>query len=286
MADDIRTLKMYMEPITLYSGADLDNGQTIPNNANFSLTSPARISGNNAGMNAWVWDELTMTIPAGTPYSGGVSFRAYNQQRIDLTGYLQLGAALAPMGSASQRASVPQLPSRWDVRFSGFNLTYLRDYTIWSVEPLTQEDLDLLYSSPVTRQGATPNMPHVFAANGSMSTTQMLSSQTRYYVADGNLGGRVGWMRELFNQQGGMGETAASPHIYVTRVIAGQITTPSSDEVNNATGSTGSGIAWSVDKFFISWPGSWEILNVGVIEPDELEYLTFMQRSVLAPQGR
>lgn len=285
MADDIRTLKMYMEPITCYAGADFDNGQTIPTNAAFSLTSPARISGANAGMNAWVWDELTMTMPVSNSLAGGVSFRAYNEQRIDLTGYLQLGAAVAPMGSASQRASVPQLPSRWEGRFTGFNLTYMRDYTIWSVEPLTDEDRNLLYASPVTRQGATPNMPHVFANNGSMSTTQMLSSQTRYYVADANLGGRVGWLRELFNQQGGMGETAAAPHIYVTRVIAGQISTPSSDEILNGTGSAAT-VAWSVDKFFISWPSSWEILNIGVIEPDELEYLTYMQRSVLAPQGR
>lgn len=286
MVYDIRTLKMYMEPITMYAGADFDNGQTIPNTGNFSLTSAARISGANAGMNAWVWEQLTMSAPSSNGYAGGVAFRAYNQQRIDLTGYLQLGAAVAPMGSASQRASVPQLPSRWDTRFAGYNLTYMRDYTIWSVEPLTQEDRDLLYATSITRQGATPNMPSVFILNGSMSTTQMLSSQTRYYVADSSLGGRVGWMRELFNQQGGMGETAASPHIYCTRVIAGQISTPSSDEVAAATGVPATSTAWSVDKFFISWPSSWEILNVGVIEPDELEYLTYMQRSVLAPQGR
>jgi len=286
MTDDIRTLKMYMEPITAYAGVDFDNGQTIPNTGTFSLTSPTRIGDTNAGMNAWVWEQLTMTPPTGNDYNGGVSFAAYNEQRIDLTGYLQLGAAVAPMGSASQRASVPQLPSRWDVRFTGFNLTYMRDYTIWSVEPLTEEDRDLLYSSGITRQGATPNMPHVFGSNGSMSTTQMLSSQTRYYVSDGSLGGRVGWMRELFNQQGGMGETAASPHIYVTRVIAGQISTPSSNEVASATGNPATATAWTAEKFFISWPSSWEILNVGVIEPDELEYLTYMQRSVLAPQGR
>jgi len=286
MADDIRTLKMYMEPIIVYAGADFDNGQTIPSTGTFSLTSPARIGDNNAGMNAWVWEQLTMTPPTSNDYNGGVSFAAYNEQRIDLTGYLQLGAAVAPMGSASQRASVPQLPSRWDVRFTGFNLTYMRDYTIWSVEPLTEGDRDLLYSSPITRQGATPNMPSMFGVSGSMSTTQMLSSQTRYYVADGNLGGRVGWLRELFNQQGGMGETAASPHIYVTRVIAGQISTPSANEIASATGVPASSTAWSVDRFFISWPSSWEILNVGVIEPDELEYLTYMQRSVLAPQGR
>jgi len=128
-------------------------------------------------------------------------------------------------------------------------------------------------------------MPNVFASGGSMSTTQMLSSQTRYYVADGSLSGRVGWLREMFNQQGGMGESAASPHIYVTRVIGGQISTPSSNEVLNATGSASTN-AWGTDKFWLCWPPSWEILNVGVIEPDELEYLTYMQRSVLAPSGR
>jgi len=43
MTDDIRTLKMYMEPITAYAGVDFDNGQTIPNTGTFSLTSPTRL---------------------------------------------------------------------------------------------------------------------------------------------------------------------------------------------------------------------------------------------------
>lgn len=285
MADEIRTLKEFMTGVTIYAGAIFDNGQIIPTNTNFSLSSEARIGGTSAGMGAWVFEELTMTIPTGASYAGGVSFRAYNQQRIDLTGYLQTGSAVAPLGSASQRASVPQLPSRWDNRKTSYNLTYMRDYTIWSVEPLTDLDRAQLYASGITRSGATPNMPNVFASGGSMSTTQMLSSQTRYYVADGSLSGRVGWLREMFNQQGGMGETAAAPHIYVTRVIGGQISTPSSDEVLDATGSPSTN-AWGVDKFWLCWPPSWEILNVGVIEPDELEYLTYMQRSVLAPSGR
>jgi len=285
MAEDIRTLKMFMEGVTCYAGTDFDNGQTIPTNANFALTSPARIAGSQAGMNAWIFEELSMNIPTSNDYAGGVSFRTYNEQRIDLTGYLQTGSAIAPLGSASQRASVPQLPSRWDSRFAGYNLTYMRDYTIWSVEPLTEQDRAQLYASAITRSGATPNMPKVFGLGGSMSTTQMLSSQTRYYIANGNLSGRIGWLQELFNQQGGMGETSATPHVYVTRVIAGQFSTPSTNETTAATG-TPSTNAWNADKFWLCWPASWEILNVGVIEPDELEYLTYMQRSVLAPSGR
>jgi len=287
MADEIRTLKMFMEPITFYSSSTwnspADDSQTIPLNANFALAPKSQIAGATPNQNAWVFDDLTMTVPTGTRYPGGVSFACYNQQRIDLTGYLQTGSAIVPMGSASQRASVPQLPSRWDG--TNYSLTYMRDYTIWSVEPLTQDDINNLYSTPILRTAITPNMPSYFAIGGSMTTTQMLSSQTRYYTSDNSLSGRVGWLRELFNQQGGMGESAASPHVYCTRVISGQMSTPSQDEVAAATGVTDSN-AWSAQKFFLSIPGSWEILNVGVIEPDELEYLTFMQRSVLAPVGR
>ena len=116
---------------------------------------------------------------------------------------------------------------------------------------------------------------------GSMTTTQMLSSQSRLFVIDGSLSSRVGFMRELFNQMGGMGETAAAPHIYCTRLISGQMTTCPKI---GAGGVVGNG--WSTDRFWISWPASWELLNVGIIEPDDLEYLTFMQRSVLAPGGR
>lgn len=289
MAEEIRTLKSFMEGVTIYSGAKFNDEdgsaeQTIPITGNFTLNIPSRQPADNQG--AWVWDELVMTSPTGNAYAGGVSFRCYNQKRIDLTGYLQMGAALAPIGSASQRASVPQLPARWDVRYSGFNLTYMRDYTIWSVEPLTNNDLNMLYSTPVLRQGATPNMPSYFATDGgSMSSTQMLSSQTRYYTADSSLSGRVGWLKEMFSQQGGMGESSASPHVYCTRVISGQISTPSADEVVAATGSADTN-DWSAQKFWISFPPSWEIMNVGVIEPDELEYLTYMQRSVQAPVGR
>ena len=285
--EEIRTLKMFMSGFSVYAGAKFNDGinseQQIPTNGNFTLNPNSTLNQENC--NDWVWQSLVLTPPTSNSLPGGLEFRAYNQQRIDLTGYLQLGAALSPMGSASQRASVPQLPGRWDTRFAGFNLTYLRDYTIWSVEPLTQDDLDLLYSSAVLRQGATPNMPFFVANGGSMNTTQMLSSQTRYYTADAAISNRVGWLKEMFSQQGGMGESVASPHIYVTRVIAGQASTTSADEVLAATGSASTN-NWGADKFWISIPPSWEILNVGVIDPDELEYLTFMQRSVLAPGGR
>lgn len=288
MAEDIRTLKSFMSGFSVYAGAKFNDAvgsaeQTIPVTGNFTLNANSRLNQENCG--DWVWQSLILTPPTGNAYPGGVEFRAYNEQRIDLSGYLTMGAALAPMGSASQRASVPQLPNRWDTRFSGFSLTYLRDYTIWSVEPLTQDDLDLLYSSAVLRQGATPNMPFFVSNGGTLNTTQMLSSQTRYYSADNALSGRIGWLKEMFSQQGGMGESVASPHIYVTRVIAGQASTVSTDETMAATGSP-SNNNWSADKFWISIPPSWEILNVGVIEPDELEYLTYMQRSVLAPGGR
>lgn len=290
MADEIRTLKAYMEPITFYASSTwnsaADDLQTIPLNANFVLAPASSLAGPTPNQNAWVFDDLTMTIPDSADFAGGVSFACYNQQRIDLTGYLQTGSAIVPMGSASQRASVPQLPGRWDTRYAGYNLTYMRDYTIWSVEPLTQDDITNLYSTAILRTSITPNMPSYFGSTGgSMTTTQMLSSQTRYYTADSSVSSRIGWLKELFNQQGGMGESAASPHVYCTRVIAGQMSTPSNNEVLGATGSADTN-AWSAQKFFLSIPASWEILNVGVIEPDELEYLTFMQRSVLAPVGR
>ena len=119
-----------------------------------------------------------------------------------------------------------------------------------------------------------------------MTTTQMMSSQTRYYTGDGSISGIVGWLREIYHQEGGMGETAATPHVYCTRVIAGQFSTPSQDETASVVGQPGTPNNWAANKFWISIPGSWEILNVGVIEPDELEYMTYMQRSVLAPGGR
>jgi len=231
-----------------------------------------------------------MTRGANNQTAGGGTFRCYNQQRIDLTGLLQLGAAYVPLGSVSQRAGVPQLPGNWyndmnpNTAMKTSSLTYMRDFTIWSVEPLTSTDLSLLWSDGITRQSATPNMPFFIDSSGSMSTTQMLSSQSRLFVHDSGLSPRVGFMRELFNQMGGMGETAAAPHIYCTRVISGQFeTTPRSTQ---SGGTTITGNAFDPDRFWISVPPSWELLNVGIIEPDDLEYLTFMQRSVLAPGGR
>jgi len=297
MAEDIRTLKMYMEPLNLYSGtsfmAEDGTGQLIPANGVFALNADSRIE--TANMNAWVWDSLLMNPPTavGSPATpvnlmpGTVIFSAHNEQRIDLTGFLQTASALVPMGSASQRASVPQLPGRWDTRSAQSGLTYLRDYTIWSVERLTKSDIVGLQSGGIVRQAITPNMPSgPGLGGGSMTTTQMMSSQTRYYTGDTSISGIVGWLREIFHQEGGMGETAATPHVYCTRVIAGQFSTPSQDETIAVVGNPGTVNNWAANKFWISIPGSWEILNVGVIEPDELEYMTYMQRSVLAPGGR
>lgn len=283
-----------MPGVTLYAGAELapiGDGTlteiTLDNTQNFNV--PFRIGSDdvgtaakNANTNDWIFDSLVMTAGATTADPGGVSFRCYNQQRIDLTGMLQLGAAYVPLGSASQRAGVPQLPGRYKARTSeAESLTYMRDFTIWSVEPLTASDRNLLWSDFVVRQSALPNMPHFVNTPGSMSTTQMLSSQSRLFVLDGALSSRVGFMRELFNQMGGMGETAAAPHIYCTRLISGQFLTCARGDFAPALTKD-----WTAEQFWISFPPSWELLNVAMIEPDELEYLTYMQRSVLAPGGR
>ena len=298
MADEIRTMKAYMTGFTLYAGAELgsiSDGTVAAIHVNDSpqTFSNCRIAGStNGNANDWIFDIITLTRGSSNTMTGGGTFRCYNQQRIDLTGLLQLGAAYVPMGSVSQRAGVPQLPGNWynpapsvttaaDLTPS---LTYMRDFTIWSVEPLTEKDLDNLWSDGIVRQSITPNMPAFVDSGGSMSTTQMLSSQTRIYVHDSGLSPRVGFMRELFSQQGGMGESAAAPHIYCTRVISGQFTTTQRAVTVGNTASTGN--AFAADRFWISIPPSWELLNVGIITPDELEYLTYMQRSVQAPGGR
>jgi hypothetical protein len=288
MADDIRTMKSFMQGLTLYAGQEIaplseDTGiVSIDLTTTQSFSEPFRLAGNlNPNTGDWIFDNLVMTAGATDADVGGVSFRAYNQQRIDLTGLLQLGAAYVPLGSVSQRAGVPQLPGDYFDKSQAQSLTYMRDFTIWSVEPLTDIDMNNLWSDGITRQSITPNMPAFGGSNGgSMTTTQMLSSQARLFVIDGTLSSRVGFMRELFNQMGGMGETAAAPHIYCTRLISGQMTTAA------RAGPTGTTTSWAADRFWISWPASWELLNVGIIEPDDLEYLTFMQRSVLAPGGR
>ncbi|AXH78388.1 MAG: hypothetical protein [Circular genetic element sp.] len=295
MSEDIRTMKAFMEGFTIYAGAELAQlveGETptaIAADGLQTFTGPFKIATTsspptNANTNDWTWDFLQLSPGATTDLTGGGSFRLYNQQRIDLTGLLQIGAAYVPLGSVSQRAGVAQLPGDWYFRTANApvlgGLTYMRDFTIWSVEPLTESDLGNLWSDGIVRQSITPNMPAFGNSSGSMSTTQMLSSQSRLFVHDGQLSSRVGFMRELFAQVGGMGETAAAPHIYCTRVISGQFET--APQTIDAT----LGNSFSADKFWISIPASWELLNVGLIEPDDLEYMTYMQRSVQAPGGR
>lgn len=293
MTDEIRTMKAFMQGITFYASqqiAPLDGDTTIvsiPLDGTVSYNEPFKLAGNLAAhTNDWTFDLLTMTQGSSNTEPGGVSFRCYNQQKIDLTGLLQLGAAYAPLGSASQRAGVPQLPGDWfsPLRGNSNNKTYMRDFTVWSVEPLTQLDLGNLWSDGIVKQSITPNMPNFGNVGGSMTTTQMLSSQSRLFVGDTSLSSVVGWMREVFNQMGGMGETAAAPQIYCTRVISGQfLTTPKLTQ--DAAGQQQTTTAWPASKFWISFPASWELLNVGMLTPDDLEYLTYMQRSVLAPKG-
>jgi len=295
MADDIRTMKAFMQGFTIYAGsevAQLVDGETpvaITVDGLQTFTGPFKIATTsspptNANTNEWTFDFMQLVPGATTDVSGGGTFRMFNQQRIDLTGLLQLGAAYVPLGSVSQRVGVPQLPGDWYFRSGNApilgGLTYMRDFTIWSVEPLTSFDLGNLWSDAIVRQSAGPNMPGFLNVGGSLSTTQMLSSQSRLFVHDGQLSSRVGFMRELFSQVGGMGETAAAPHIYCTRVISGQFET-APKQIDTVLGSS-----FTSDKFWISIPPSWELLNVGLIEPDDLEYLTYMQRSVQAPGGR
>jgi len=293
MSDDIKTMKAFMQGLNFYAGqpiAPLDDPATIttlPLDAAFTSSGRFKLAGGlSPHTNDWTFDFLQMTPGTGNSEPGGCTFRCFNEQKIDLTGLLQLSAAYAPLGSASQRAGVPQLPGDWftPVRANN-NLTYMRDFTIWSVEPLTDLDLSNLWSDGITRQSITPNMPNFGSRGGSMTTTQMLSSQSRLFVGDNTMSQIVGWMREIFNQMGGMGETAAAPHIYCTRVISGQFkTTPRTTISDGGIPTTTQ--AFVSGKFWISFPASWELLNVGMILPDDLEYLTYMQRSVLAPEGR
>ena len=294
MADEIRTMKSFMQGLTFYGGqaiapidADVGGIVTIPTDASATYNDRFKLAGSlSPHANDWTFDYLSMTRGATDADRGGVTFRCFNQQKIDLSGLLQLGAAYAPLGSASQRAGVPQLPGDWSgsgvnkFDYAAESLTYMRDFTIWSVEPLTDIDLGMLWSDGIARQSATPNMPNFQGSSGSMTTTQMLSSQTRLFVGDGSLSSRIGWLREIFAQMGGMGETAAAPHIYCTRVISGQFLTTPRQTIAATTSS------WANNKFWISFPPSWELLNVGMMTPDDLEYLTYMQRSVLAPGGR
>lgn len=290
MAEDIRTMKAFMQGITVYANsgvAPVDESDTlpasvIPIDSNVSFTDRFKLSGSlQPHTNDWTFDFLQNTQGADQDQPGGCTFRLFNQQKIDLTGLLQLGAAYAPLGSASQRAGVPQLPGDWFNRESAEkSLTYMRDFTIWSVEPLTDLDLNMLWSDGISRQSATPNMPNFQGISGSMTNTQMLSSQSRLFVGDGGLSSRVGWMREIFQQMGGMGETAAAPHVYCTRVISGQFRT-APQRIDGVVGNS-----FAADKWWISFPPSYELLNLGMMTPDELEYLTYMQRSVLAPGGR
>lgn len=290
MAEDIRTMKAFMQGITVYANsgvAPVDDTATLPSSvipidSSVTFAERFKLSGSlQPHTNDWTFDFLQNTKNSNADAPGGCTFRLFNQQKIDLSGLLQLGAAYAPLGSASQRAGVPQLPGDWFNRESAQkSLTYMRDFTVWSVEPLTDLDLNMLWSDGISRQSATPNMPNFQGISGSMTNTQMLSSQSRLFVSDGGLSSRVGWLREIFQQMGGMGETAAAPHVYCTRIISGQFTTAPT-RVDGVIGN-----AFSADKWWISFPPSYELLNLGMMTPDELEYLTYMQRSVLAPGGR
>lgn len=286
MAEDIRTLKMFFPSIDIIQGTDMptDTG-VLPIPANGDFTAEPGSSLVNPHNSGWVIDQFQMAAPVpGVPAAahpaermpGGCTFRLHNTQKIDLSGYLQMGISLVPMGTASQRTFVPQLPARLDTRFP--NLTYLYDATVWSSEPLTQTDINNLQAP---RQRQLPSYP-----TSTLNTTQVLGSQGRLFISDNTTIGLIGFLKESFQSQQGMGETVSTAHVYCTRVIFGQIATPSTTEVDTAYANNTYTDDWDFRKFFISIPSSFEILNVALLEPDELEYLTYMQRSVLAPEGR
>ncbi len=286
MTEEIRTLKMFFPSISIIQGTSMptDSGVVaIPANGSFTAEpGSSLIDPHNSG---WVIDQFQLAPPvAGSPAAsypvarmpGGCTFRLHNTQKIDLSGYLQMGLSLVPMGTASQRTFVPQLPGRMDGKAP--NMTYLYDATVWSSEPLTQADINNLQAP---RQRQLPSYP-----TGTLNTTQVLGSQGRLFVSDNTTIGLIGFLKESFQSQQGMGETVSTAQVYCTRVIFGQMATPSTAEIEGAYGNDTYTDDWDFRKFFISIPSSFEVLNVALLEPDELEYLTYMQRSVLAPEGR
>ncbi len=248
MSDTPRNLKSLQDPLYITPTTTVGNLSLSTTRVNIDgPVSPSGASGDKTG-----WQGYNVNRSGSTALTIQGTF--WHQTRYDLAGLYREGKCLVPLGSTVQRSEPFSMGPR-----NTDNNQYVRDYVLWTTEPLTETDLDRLRGL-----SSAPPYFETDAEPATMNPSQIVSGQVSTHIAKTDIPAILGFQVPIHESALGFGDTVASPYLYCTRVV----------HVYNHTSSTG---------FWIDIPSTACIMSVIEDEPDDLLFLTKAVKSLDPP---
>lgn len=248
---DVRNLKALQDPIYLTINSTI-GGTALT--ATGLLNGPV-VANPTGGSSATGWigyDVNRAVITATNQYITGTF---YHQTRYDLAGLYAEGKCLVPLGSTVQKSE----PWSMGPRREPDNDQYVRDYVLWTTEPLTDTDLDRL-----RELSSAPPYFDTDAEPATMNPSQVVSGSVSTHITKTDIPSILGFLVPIHESALGFGDTVASPFLYCTRVVY----------IANRV---------SASSFWIDIPSSAAIMSVVEDEPDDLLFLTKAVKSLDPP---
>ena len=249
---DIIMHKAYFPPVYLASGSTFGSTgatavQTVPTGAWGSFGAAGPLNGG----------EYIGTLTAA---ASEYDWTLRRTVEIDVSGLTAQDLVEIAIGTTAQRTAPPSMAS--DGRKG-----YIREFIIWSTQPLIETDINNLIA---TFSPTMPNMHGSDGQSGSMTTAMIFGGRADTFVCDSSLDAQIGFLRLIQNSNFGMGDPFVNTRLFCTRLLYGNAAPPTNSN-------------WS--GFYVNIPASWELCNAVLAEPEELEFLTTLRRSLIPPEG-
>lgn len=247
---EVRNLKALQDPLYLTLNSTI--GGVALSTSPTNVDGPVSAGGSSGDMTGWQGYNVSRVAPSGTDQTITGTF--WHQTRYDLAGLYAEGKCLVPLGSTVQKSE----PWSMGPRHSDSN-QYVRDYVLWTTEPLTDEDLDRL-------RGLSSAPPYfdTDADPATMNPSQVVSGSVSTHIPKTDIPEILGFMVPIHESALGFGDTIASPFLYCTRVVFLQNHVDSS-------------------LFWMDFPSSASIMSVVEDEPSDLLFLTKAVKSLDPP---
>lgn len=248
MTESPRNLKTLQDPLYLTQGSTI--GGLALNTTRTNISGPVSAGGGTGDLMGWQGFKVSRSGTTALTIQGTF----YHETRYDLAGLYREGKCLIPLGSTVQRSEPFAMGQR-----NTDNNQYVRDYTLWTTEPLTATDFDRL-------RGLSSAPPYFETDDdpATMNPSQVVSGQVATHTAKTDIPAILGFLVPIHESALGFGDSVASPYLYCTRVVF----------VYNHTSNT---------NFFIDIPSTASIMSVIEDEPDDLLFLTKAVKSLDPP---
>ena len=256
MALSSNILQAQTPPVYITEGTEIE-GDAIDPQTNLNLEGYVENGSPN-----WYVQFIQDSPPVGQTHT--ISLRAHYEQKISTIAHMVESNTMQVIGETNMALETPSIGRA--TQQGAENVTYMREYLIWSTQPLTANERANLYSfSPIL--AGMLGLPT--ASNSNKGFEQILHARSKVWVAPTTLSPTIGFQSLLHESTWTNPEPFMCKDVYFTRVIYI---------------ATNADYAYDQSTMYLDIPAVVETLSVVVDDsPDDVPFLTAMQRSYQAP---